>query len=467
MAAKSKKVRTPVVGIRGLHLDLKGVPPTFRRLLKLLDLAAAAKFNALLVEWEDMFPWSLHEGLRGATHYTRRQVERFRQAAAEKGLEIIPLVQCLGHMETPLSVPEFAHLRELPYRSDGLNPLAPGARELVEAMVEDVLELFPDVRYFHLGGDEARTLGRNPETAKYVKKYGKGALYRQHIEPILKKLNRRGVRPILWSDMMHAWPAGEIRKLARKADFCPWGYSGHPDTFGYHSDSKYIKRFADLGVTLWGAAAYKGATGHNEDLCDFDQQTRNAEGWAEVATRYGLVGLFATAWSRFSTDRTQNEPIDACLDSLVNVGRSFYGGKSPGRDACLKVLEKAGELKRFERCRAALADLKRAREWAWLEVQAIREQVVVETAEPRRRESGMGTEFLVNLRRHVRDAEAACAATRKALKGSVEPVWVEGFLRDRIEPLREELAALDARVRVLEPEAYEAGQGVLYWNPRH
>ncbi|MHC4713532.1 MAG: family 20 glycosylhydrolase [Planctomycetota bacterium] len=468
MAAKSRRTsRKPVVPVRGVHLDLKGTPPTFKRLLRLLDIAAAAKYNALLVEWEDMFPWTVHEGFRLHTAYTPREVTRFCGEAEEKGLEIIPLVQCLGHMETPLSVPDFAHLRELPWRSDGLNPLAPGARELVEAMIDDVLALTPNVRYFHLGGDEARTLGRADETARFVKKHGKGALYLKHVNPILAKLAAQGIRPILWSDMMHKWPVRELKRIARKADLCPWGYHDHPDTFRFHSGTKYIKRFADSGVTLWGAAAYKGGTEHNEDLCDFDQQTRNSEGWADVARRYGLVGLFATAWSRFSTHRTQCEPIDACLDSLVNVGFALTDGKSPGRDACLKVLKRLGELKRFEKCRAALADLQSARAWAWREIQTIREQIVVETAEPERRESGIATEHLVNLRRHVFGAEAASLATRKALRGLMQPYWVERYLEDRIEALREEHAVLDARVRVLEPEQYVAGLGVSHWNPRH
>src|SRR5690606_39634017 len=54
-------------------------------------------------------------------------------------LELIPLVQCLGHMETPLSLPDYKHLRELPHDSYVLNPLAAGARELVQKMVDDVV----------------------------------------------------------------------------------------------------------------------------------------------------------------------------------------------------------------------------------------------------------------------------------------------------------------------------------------
>ena len=66
----------PYIARRGLHLDLKGVPPTAERLLSLLDLLAAARFNAVLVEWEDMFPWTVDERFRCETAYTKRKCRR-------------------------------------------------------------------------------------------------------------------------------------------------------------------------------------------------------------------------------------------------------------------------------------------------------------------------------------------------------------------------------------------------------
>jgi hexosaminidase len=455
--SKSPASKRPAVATRGIHLDLKGTPPTMKRLIELLDVIAAAKYNALLIEWEDMFPWTVSRRMRCETAYTPAEVIRLRDAAAARNLEIIPLVQCLGHMETPLSLPEFAPLREVSYRSDGLDPLHPKSRKLVEAMVDDVLALLPGVRRFHLGGDEARTLGKGPRTTRFAKKYGKAALYLQHIEPILARLNARGVRPILWSDMMHAWPAAEIRKIARKADLCPWGYDSHPDLWQHHSATRYIKRFHDNGVTLWGATAYKGATDHNADLCDFAQQEENSLAWVEVAKRFGIIGLFATAWSRHSTHRTQTQPIDACLDSLVNVGFILHDGKPSGRDACLDLLRRIGELKRFTACRSAMEKLADARHNAWHEVQNLREQITLETSDPIRRESARGMWFFLELKRHVEvGALGAAAEMRKSFRGLMPSIWIERYLSDRIEPLLEELAALDSRVRTLEPAAYKA-----------
>jgi hexosaminidase len=118
----------PVIGIRCLHLDLKGQPPTPQRLLSLLELLAKARYNAVLVEWEDMFPWTCDERFRCETAYKPEELKAFVAKAKELGIDIIPLVQCLGHLETPLKFPEYAHLREVPDRPDVLNPLAEGAK---------------------------------------------------------------------------------------------------------------------------------------------------------------------------------------------------------------------------------------------------------------------------------------------------------------------------------------------------
>jgi len=451
----------PVTKIRAIHLDLKGVPPTPQRLVSLLEVFAAARYNAVLVEWEDAFAWQMDERFCSETAYSFEEIDNFHSAAEKLGIQIIPLVQCLGHMETPLSVPGYEHLREVPHQSDVLNPLADGARRLVEAMVDEVIARTPNLQYFHLGGDEAWTFGTHPDTKAYIDKHGKGALYLHHVEPILDKLNQRGIRPLLWHDMMIDWPGESLRKLSQKADLVVWGYGEHPDQTKHHYSSKVIERLKQHGVMLWGATAYKGADGHNVDLPDVQNRQANALAWAEVAKRYGFAGLIATAWSRYSTHNLQTEPIDAALDSLLNVGVILHGGQAPdgGIDACIGGLEEIGEGRRFRACRDALAKLAEARHWGWQAVRRLREQIVTAARDQRRRGSAIVINGKQQLEKSVNAAQEAAAELHTALAGLVEPVWIERYLAERIEPLRDELEALSGQVRQLEPTAWEATAG--------
>jgi hexosaminidase len=436
----------PIVAKRGVHLDLKGLPPTADRFVELLSVFAAARYNVVLIEWEDSFPWAVDERFRSETAYTPDDILHFRKTACDLGLELIPLVQCLGHTETPLSVPGYEQLREIPDDSSVLNPLAAGARDLIQEMVDDVLNLMPDVRHFHLGGDEAWTMGKHPDTKAYIDEHGKGALYLQHVEPILDSLNARGVRPILWHDMMINWDSDALKSLAGKCDLLTWGYSGHPDTTNHHFNTKYIKRFHDHGITQWGGTAYKGADGHNGDLPNIGQREENAQAWADIAQRFGYVGVIATAWSRYTTNSVLCEPIDAALDSLVNIGVILHDGRPPdgGIEPCIAALEELGERDRFEACKAAMEHLAEVRRRGWQAVQSLREQMVLSRTDARRSTSGRKSRGLERLGNMLKESEGIAEEVRRVFAKFVEPIWIKEYLNTRLTPLRDELSALSS-----------------------
>lgn len=450
----------PVVPIRGIHLDLKGTPPTPDRLVELLKVFAAARFNAVLVEWEDAFPWTVDARFRSATAYSPEEIRRFCEAAAGLGIELIPLVQCLGHMETPLTLPDYAHLREISHDSYVLNPLAPGAGELVQAMVDDVLSLMPTVRYLHLGGDEAWSLGKNPATAEFIAGKGKDTLYLQHVEPLLDSLNGRNIRPILWHDMMIDWEPAALRSLAKKADLNAWGYRGHPDKSTSHFNTRHIQRLHEHGFTLWGGTAYKGADGHNIDLPDLAKRQENALAWVEVARLFNFTGVIATGWSRYSTHRVQCEPIDAALDSLLNVAVILHDGEAPagGVDGCLPALDQLGEKDRFLACKSAMQKLTACRARGWNTVRSLREQIALGQLDSRRRGSSWEARLLHILQGHLKESESIAEEVRTSFQGLMEPAWIDDYLRSRLDPLQAEFDSLDPQVREIDPKGWEAAR---------
>jgi len=443
--SKLFKTENPVVPKRGVHLDLKGLPPTAKRLCELFKVIAAARYNVILLEWEDSFPWSVDERFRSPT---LEDIRSFQETAKNLGLELIPLLQCLGHMETPLSVSGYENLREIPNDPSGLNPLAPGARELVQGMLENVLELMPGIHYFHLGGDEASTLGSAPDSKGYISRHGKAALYLQHVEPILDRLNAKGIRPILWHDMMINWNSGELKALAGKSDLMVWGYNGHPDTTIHHFNTKYIKRFIEHGITLWGGTAYKGADAHNADLPNIALRQENAEAWLDTAKRFGFAGIIATGWSRHSTHGMQCEPIDSALDSLLNTAVILHDGQAPqgGIAACIAALDEMGEGTRFSACKTAIELLCAVRQSAWQELQSLKEERVLFSSDKRRCGSHIESRRLKYLQNIMNTSKEAEEKVRNAFAGLVESIWIEEYLNTRLIPLREEFSDILSKV---------------------
>jgi hexosaminidase len=449
----------PMVPIRALHLDLKGVPPTYDRLMEQLDIFAAARFNALLVEWEDMFPWTVDKRFRCKTAYTAEQVTAFADKAESLGLEVIPLVQCLGHMQTPLGLADYAPLREVPHNTGYLNPLAESSRELVQGMIEDALKLTPNVRRFHIGGDEAWLMGRHSQTAAYIEKHGKANLYLHFVEPLLDYLNERGIRPLLWHDMMLEWNDDSLRRLGERADLVVWGYRGNPDTTPEHHNIKHIRNFARNGVKLWGASAFKGTDGSHPDLPNIEKRIENNLGWIEVAARENMEGVIATGWSRYATDCPQCEPTDAVLDMVLLCGIVLHDGKAPARgiDACREAMASADE-KRFAPCREATAKLAGLIENVWEQLKNVKYQLTLYRIDTPRY-GGAAVEVMRYLLKPMGEIEQASVQFREAFAGIIDSIWIEEYLASRVETLRVEVDAVTTAVKQIDARGYEAEIG--------
>ncbi len=164
----------------------------------------------------------------------------------------------------------------------------------------------------------------------------------------------------------------------------------------------------------------------------------------DIAQRFGYVGVIATAWSRYSTNNVQCEPIDSALDSLINIGVILHDGQPPedGIDACIAALEELNEKARFEACKAAMEHLMEVRRRGWQEIQSLREQIVLCKMDARRRSSRRKSRGLERLDNTLKESEDIAEEVRKSFAKLVEPIWIEEYLNTRLTPLREELSTL-------------------------
>jgi hexosaminidase len=111
-------------------------------LKRLLPLIRQLGATGILLEYEDMFPFSGPlSSLAAANCYSRRDVQDILAAAHGSELEVIPLVQTFGHVEFALKHPEFVGLREVPESPQALCPSLNASMEFVEKMIEQVRRL--------------------------------------------------------------------------------------------------------------------------------------------------------------------------------------------------------------------------------------------------------------------------------------------------------------------------------------
>ena len=118
---------------RIVHLDMKGAPPSISYLVRVLSMVTRLGGTGVLLEWEDMFPWSGRlEPVAAKNHYSLAEVTSLLSTCRDLGLEVIPLVQTFGHLEFILKLSTFSEMRDLPSEPCCLCPCHPPARELIK-----------------------------------------------------------------------------------------------------------------------------------------------------------------------------------------------------------------------------------------------------------------------------------------------------------------------------------------------
>jgi len=420
-------------------------------LIPMLELFAAMRFNAVLIEWENMFPWAYDRCLRCEGAYSLPQVERLHQRCHELGLEVIPLVQCLGHMENLLQLDNYAHLRERPDRTDCINPLAPESAATVRALVEEMIDRSPGIRHFHLGGDEAWSLGDSPSSQRFIEAHGSPELYLRHVEPLLDLLHERGIRPILWHDMMIQWPDKDLQRIGAKADLMVWGYRGTPEQNLHHHRTEVLDRFHADGVSMWGASAYKGSDGTHADLPDSDARIENSLGWVQAAAPYHLKGVIATGWSRYGSTHIQVEPIDGALPVLALVAAVLHDGELPTdpEGACEALLRELNEWGRIEPLHLGLGALQQACGQSWMLLRQIEEFLAGLSTDPSRIEGGSGHRLFSDTRGQIEATAKLADRIPGLLKGLVAEPWASRYTKPRVQAIRNALNSLEVRYEKL------------------
>jgi hypothetical protein len=188
----------------------------------LTDLAGLG-YDAILWELEDAVVWDTCPECAPPDAYTKDEFRELLALSRRLGLEPIPLLQTIGHCEYVLRHGSYSHLAETPDRVDQYCPRNPHLVPFLQDWIEEYLDLFGDVRYFHIGADEAWQLGACPDCKAYAERHSLSQLYIDHVNAVCAGLIERDVRPCIWADMiLHHHEA--LDRLSRRIVLFDWMY---------------------------------------------------------------------------------------------------------------------------------------------------------------------------------------------------------------------------------------------------
>ena len=208
------------------HVDFNFVCIRPAYLRAWLRRVADMGYNALLWEVEDKVQWTTCAAAVWPEAMSKTEFRRILAAAADLGLESIPLLQTVGHGEYILMQDAYRHMRELPDHHDCYCTEAPASRDFLKRLVGEYLDLFGEIRHFHLGGDEAGVFGKCPVCGPAAERIGRNALYARHVMDVAAPILARGARPGIWGDMVLSHPE-QMDAIPRELMIWDWNYWDH------------------------------------------------------------------------------------------------------------------------------------------------------------------------------------------------------------------------------------------------
>ena len=215
----------------GFHVDMNMAQHRVDYLKRWLGRLARSGYDTIVWEVENSVDWETCPECASLDALSKTEFRKLLDECRNLGLESIPLFQTIGHAEYVLKHNRYAHLKELPDRLDQYCPRNSELVPFLHRWIEEYLEVFGPVKYFHLGADEAWWIGRCPHCRAYVDGFpstedGISQLYIEHVTNTAQPLLERGITPIVWADMLLHYPQA-LDQLSRKFMLFDWIYSAY------------------------------------------------------------------------------------------------------------------------------------------------------------------------------------------------------------------------------------------------
>ncbi len=257
-------------------------------------------FNSIMFYTEDTYeipeyPYFGH--MRG--RLTIKEMKELDAFGAKLGMEIIPCIQTLAHLNAIIDWSCFK-----PYVDIDDILLADDERTyaLIEAMLKTLRSCFSSKR-INIGMDEAHHLGRGKHTDRFGHEEKPDIMIR-HLSKVVELCTKYEFEPVMWSDMFfrmqfdgqYRISEGELSpevmaKIPEEVALCYWEYYTNPNQVP--TTEHMFKCHQKANREIWFAGGAWGWSG----MCPknhFSLWVTPAQ--LELAEKYGVTNVFATCW---------------------------------------------------------------------------------------------------------------------------------------------------------------------------
>ncbi len=203
----------PDIPIRAVHYDTKHHQDRREYVESFIRDLAGYKINMLIWEWEDKFAYRSHPEIGAPGAFTKEEIQEITRFASQYHVQIVPLVQGLGHVSYVLKWPQNAHLREVPASNWEFCPQKQGSYDILFDLWKEAIEATPGSEYLHIGSDETFEIGRGVECGckARMEELGSQNFYMEFVNRCAEFIVSRGRKFIAWTPAYD--PQAKIKPL--------------------------------------------------------------------------------------------------------------------------------------------------------------------------------------------------------------------------------------------------------------
>ncbi len=273
--------------------------PKVETIKELLRRMALMGMNMLMLYTEDIYEVAAKPYfgyMRG--RYTAEELRQCDDYAAMLGIEMVPCIQTLAHLENYLRWEVAADLKDT---HEVLLTGQPQTYAFIDEMVSSVSSCFRSKR-IHIGMDEAHGLGRGKSLDLYGN-VNRFELMNAHLKKVVDITESHGLKPMIWSDMYFRMGSkthdyydldteideAHMAQMPKGVDLVYWDY--------YHNEQSFYSRMIEKHQALGSTPLFAGGIWTWLGMCTHYSKTLAYSEAALLACKQaGVKEAFITMW---------------------------------------------------------------------------------------------------------------------------------------------------------------------------
>lgn len=291
-------------------------------LKRFIDTINKMGYNRLLLYMEDVYEVEnepLFGYMRG--RYTKKELKEIDTYAFEKGVEVVPCIQTLAHLNQIFTYGTYSQINDV---NDILLVGEERTYQLIDNMFKTCNECFM-TKTLHIGMDEAHLLG----LGKYLDKHGykdRNQLFLEHLNKVCDLAKKYQFKPMIWSDMFfhlafntYYVKDGEIpqwvrEKVPKNVELVYWDY--------YADDRETYEKMIEKHLAFDNKVSFAGGAWKWLSFSPMNGYSIPRNQLAlEACNKYGVQDRMITLWC----DDGNECPWYAVLPSLMHFAECSRG----------------------------------------------------------------------------------------------------------------------------------------------